>query len=73
MGFAFARYRRPFTLDGIPCEVLIRAEMDGLHSELRVAGVLGWLSYAVVSALVGIALGAAIAFVLHKVLRLGAH
>jgi predicted DNA repair protein MutK len=43
------------------------------HATGRLAGMLGWLSYAVVSALVGIILGAAIAFVLHKVLRLGAH
>jgi predicted DNA repair protein MutK len=35
------------------------------------AGVLGWLSYAVVSALVGVILGAIVVFVLHKVLKLG--
>ena len=40
MGFAFARYRRRFTLDGLPCEVVIRVEFDGLHSELCVAGML---------------------------------
>jgi intracellular septation protein A len=38
MGFAFARYRRRFDLDGVPCEVVIRSEFDGLHSELFVAG-----------------------------------
>lgn len=38
MGMAFARYRRPFVVDGVRCEVIIRAEVDGLHSELRVAG-----------------------------------
>jgi intracellular septation protein A len=38
VGFAFARYRRPFILDGTSAEVLVRAEVDGLHSELRVAG-----------------------------------
>jgi intracellular septation protein A len=38
MGFAFARYRRPFTLGETACEVLIRAQFDGLYSELRVAG-----------------------------------
>lgn len=34
-------------------------------------GVLGWLSYAMISALVGLALGSAIAFILHKVLKIG--
>ena len=38
MAFTFARYRRPFTVRGVPCEVVIRAKLDGLHSELRVAG-----------------------------------
>lgn len=38
MGFAFARYRRRFALDGVPCEVVVRAEFAGLHSELFVAG-----------------------------------
>lgn len=38
MGFAFARYRRRFVLDGVPCEVVIRAEFEGLRSELLVAG-----------------------------------
>jgi hypothetical protein len=36
------------------------------------SGVLGWASYAAVSALIGLALGAVIAFVLHKVLGVGA-
>ncbi len=36
-------------------------------------GVLGWLTYAGLSAVVGLVLGGAIAFVLHKVLRVGAH
>jgi intracellular septation protein A len=40
MKAVFARYRRPFTLDGIACEVVVRAAFDGLHSELRVAGML---------------------------------
>jgi intracellular septation protein A len=34
----FARYRRRFTLDGTACEVVFRAKLDGLHSELLVAG-----------------------------------
>jgi predicted DNA repair protein MutK len=36
-------------------------------------GLLGWLSYAGISALVGLVLGAIIAVVLHKVLKIGAH
>jgi hypothetical protein len=35
-------------------------------------GVLGWLTYAAGSALVGLILGAVIALVLHKVLGVGA-
>ena len=35
-------------------------------------GVTGWLTYAVISALVGLVLGGIIAFVLHKVLKVGA-
>src|SRR5690606_26811212 len=38
MAFTLARYRRPFTVRGVPCEVVIRAKFDGLHSELRVVG-----------------------------------
>src|SRR5690606_18190250 len=38
MAFTFARYRRPFTVDDVSCEVVMRAKIDGLHSELRVAG-----------------------------------
>ena len=37
------------------------------------AAVTGWLTYAAVSAVVGLVLGAIVAFVLHKVLRVGAH
>lgn len=36
-------------------------------------GVLGWLSYAGLSALFGLVLGAVIAVLLHKVLKIGAH
>ena len=34
-------------------------------------GVLGWLTYAVISGLVGLALGGLIVFILHKVLKIG--
>ena len=37
------------------------------------AGVLGWVTYAGLSAVVGLVLGAIIALVLHKVLKVGAH
>ncbi|WP_128892836.1 DUF808 domain-containing protein [Erythrobacter sp. HKB08] len=37
------------------------------------SGILGWTTYAALSALFGIAVGAVIVFVLHKVLRIGAH
>lgn len=41
------------------------------HATGALGGVLGWVSYAAISALVGLALGAVIVFVLHKVLKLG--
>lgn len=37
------------------------------------SGVLGWITYASLSALFGLVLGAVIAVLLHKVLRIGAH
>ena len=37
------------------------------------AAVTGWLSYATASAIVGLVLGAITAFVVHKVLKIGAH
>jgi predicted DNA repair protein MutK len=47
------------------------------HSVEHVSGglsaVTGWLIYATVSAIVGLGLGAIVAVVLHKVLRVGAH
>jgi predicted DNA repair protein MutK len=64
--------------------ILHGAEELGLHGPAEVAhaiehavheatgalgGVLGWVSYAAVSALVGFVLGAIVAFVLHKVLK----
>src|SRR5690606_22340207 len=36
-------------------------------------GVLGWVSYAVMSALAALVLGVAIAFFVHKVLKIGGH
>jgi hypothetical protein len=36
-------------------------------------GITGWLTYAGLSAVLGLVLGAVIAFVVHKVLRIGAH
>jgi len=38
MGITLAKYRRRFTLDEVPCEVVVQADMQGMHSELRVAG-----------------------------------
>lgn len=43
------------------------------HGTGALGGVLGWLTYAGLSAIVGLVLGAIIAFVLHKVLKVGAH
>ncbi|MES2700254.1 MAG: DUF808 domain-containing protein [Pseudomonadota bacterium] len=43
------------------------------HGTGALGGVLGWLTYAGLSAVVGLLLGAIIAFVLHKVLKVGAH
>lgn len=37
-GLWMARYRRPFTLDGVGCEVTVWSRFTGLFSELRVAG-----------------------------------
>jgi len=38
VGIGLTRSRSSFTLDGIPCEVVIRAELNGVRSELFVAG-----------------------------------
>jgi intracellular septation protein A len=38
MSITFVRYRRRFMLDGVACEVMMRVDVAGLHSELRVAG-----------------------------------
>ena len=37
-GFALARYRRRFALDGVPCEVTLWSRLTGLFTELRVDG-----------------------------------
>lgn len=39
-GIFIARYRRPFRIDGVPCEVVVWSRMTGLFSELRIAGTL---------------------------------
>lgn len=38
MAGTLAKYKRPFTVAGLPCVVLVGAKMDGLHSELLVDG-----------------------------------
>jgi len=43
------------------------------HAAGALGGVLGWLTYAGLSAAFGLVLGAVIVFVLHKVLKIGAH
>ena len=47
----------------------VEAAVTGASGAL--GGLLGWLSYAVYSALIGLGLGAIIVFVLHKVLKVG--
>jgi intracellular septation protein A len=37
-GFALARYRRRFSVDGVACELILWSRLTGLFSELRVAG-----------------------------------
>ena len=62
-------------------ELGLHAPADAAHAIQRgveqatgaLAAVTGWLTYAAASALVGLVLGAIVAFVLHKVLRVGAH
>ncbi|MGX7952386.1 DUF808 domain-containing protein [Tsuneonella sp. HG249] len=41
------------------------------HGAGRLAGVAGWTTYAAISAIVGLAIGLLVVFVLHKVLRMG--
>lgn len=55
-------------------EHLVEAAMHAVMAATgALSAVTGWLTYASLSALFGLALGAVIVFVLHKVLRLGAH
>jgi hypothetical protein len=55
-------------------EHVVEAMRHGVEAATgALGGVFGWLTYAGLSALFGLTLGAAIAFVLHKVLRMGAH
>ncbi|MCP5396641.1 MAG: DUF808 domain-containing protein [Sphingomonadaceae bacterium] len=56
-----------------PAEAAHRLQHMVEHATGSLGGVLGWLTYAVLSALVGLVLGAVIALVLHKVLKVGAH
>jgi hypothetical protein len=61
-------------------EVGLHGASDWAHSAQHaveqfggaLGGVLGWVTYAGLSALVGLVLGAIIAVVLHKVLKVGA-
>ena len=39
MTLTYARYRRPFVLDALACEVIVRVAVTGIRSELRVDGV----------------------------------
>lgn len=56
-----------------PADVAHALEHAAEESTGALGGILGWASYAAVSALFGLMLGAVIAFVLHKVFKLGAH
>ena len=55
----------------LPEELVHGASIAVEQATGPLAGVLGWLATAALSALVGLALGAGIAFLLHKVLRIG--
>jgi predicted DNA repair protein MutK len=55
-----------------PGDLLHAAQHAVAHAAGPLGGALGWLAGAALSALVGLVLGGIIAFVLHKVLRLGA-
>lgn len=54
-----------------PSEIAHGVEHAVAAATGALGGVLGWLTYAVISGVVGLALGALIVFVLHKVLKIG--
>ena len=56
-----------------PADVAHAIQLGVEQATGPISAVTGWLSYAIVSAIVGLVLGAITAFVLHKVLRVGAH
>lgn len=55
----------------LPGDLAHAAQLAVEHAAGALGPALGWLTNAALSAMFGLALGAAIAFVLHKVLRLG--
>jgi len=56
-----------------PAEIVHGIEHAVEQATGALASILGWLSYAVASGIFGLVLGAIIVFVLHKVLKIGAH
>lgn len=55
----------------LPGDAVHAAEVAVKNAAGALGGALGWLTTAALSALAGLGLGAAIAFVMHKVLRIG--
>ncbi len=55
----------------LPGDLVHAAEEAVAHASGPLGGALGWLTNAGISALAGLGLGSAIAFLLHKVLKLG--
>jgi len=55
----------------LPGDLLDAAEATVARGSGVIGGVLGWLTQVAISAFVGLALGALIAFVMHRVLGLG--
>jgi predicted DNA repair protein MutK len=56
-----------------PAAAVHHAQEAVEHSAGAAGGALGWLTYAGASAVFGLALGSAVAFILHKVLKIGLH
>ena len=56
-----------------PAEIAHSVQHSIMEATGALSGVLGWISYAALSALVGLALGFITAILLHKVLRIGLH